>query len=205
MPARVVETAAKDPDPLADLARAAAGGDRQAARRLIVAVGPAMVRAIRKVRGTAASDLEDIMQEAAHGLLQALRTFKGDCNVLHFACRVGVLSALTWRRRANLSAEWTADAPEAIDETTTNEPSPAEGVLAARRREALAMLLDELAPTQAEVLVLHCALGFTVEEIAAAVGRPAETIRSRLRLAKQALRHRIGASSRLTEILEVRR
>jgi RNA polymerase sigma-70 factor (ECF subfamily) len=67
------------------------------------------------------------------------------------------------------------------------------------------MLLDELPPAQAEVLVFHCALGFTVEEVASAVGRPAETVRSRLRLAKQALREKIEASSELAEILELKR
>ena len=83
-------------------------------------------------------------------------------------------------------------------------PSPAEIVIAARRRQALEALLDELPPPQAEVLILHCALDFTVDEIAAAVGRPAETVRSRLRLAKRALRARIGGSAELAEILEMR-
>ena len=73
------------------------------------------------------------------------------------------------------------------------------------RREALAALLDELPGNQAEVLVLHVALGFTIDEIAAAAGRPVETIRSRLRLAKQALRDRIQASPELSDILEVGR
>jgi RNA polymerase sigma-70 factor (ECF subfamily) len=76
--------------------------------------------------------------------------------------------------------------------------------MSARRREALEALLDELPEPQAEVLVLHCALDFSVDEIAASVGRPLETIRSRLRLAKRALRERIGASAELTELLEMR-
>ena len=65
-------------------------------------------------------------------------------------------------------------------------------------------MLDELPPPQAEVLILHCALDFTVDETAAAMGRPVETVRSRLRLAKRALRERIGESAELAEILEMR-
>jgi len=53
------------------------------------------------------------------------------------------------------------------------------------------------------VLVLHAAHGFTVEELAGAIGRPLETIRSRLRLAKRALRERIDASPELADVLRV--
>jgi DNA-directed RNA polymerase specialized sigma24 family protein len=44
-----------------------------------------------------------------------------------------------------------------------------------------------------------------VDEVAASLGRPIETVRSRLRLAKLALRERIQASRELAEILEIRR
>jgi RNA polymerase sigma-70 factor (ECF subfamily) len=193
----------RDADPLSDLARAAAAGDPHAIRDLVHQVAPAMLRAIRKVLGPFATDLEDVAQEATHGFVQALATFRGGCTVMHFACRVAVLSALAWRRRAGLAAQWTADVPSAIDQSKAAQPSPVEEVVAARRREALAMLLEELPPAQAEVLVLHCAFGFTVDEIAASAGRPGETIRSRLRLAKQTLRHRIDANADLAEILKV--
>lgn len=125
--------------------------------------------------------------------------------MLHFACRVAVLTALAWRRRVSFRAQWVIDDPDADVRAPSAGPSPADNLLAARRREALEMVLDELAPPQAEVLVLHCALDFTVDEIAGAVGRPSETIRSRLRLAKRAVRERIGASSELAELLEMKR
>ena len=91
----------------------------------------------------------------------------------------------------------------AVTDAAAADPSPAEAVVLRGRREALGVLLDELPANQAEALVLHAALGFTIDEIAAAVGRPAETIRSRLRLAKQVLRERIDTSPELSEILEV--
>ena len=43
----------------------------------------------------------------------------------------------------------------------------------------------------AEALALHVVLGYTVVEIAQAASLPVETVRSRLRLAKQALRKRV--------------
>ena len=195
------ETGAQDA--LLPMVRLAADGDRDAARELVKAVGPAMLRAVRKVMGHRTSDVEDVLQEAVEGLLLALPSFKGQCTVLHFACRVAVLSALASRRRATFRAEFVVDAPEAAEQSPSPAASPLEGASANRRRQVVGQLLDDLPPAQSEVLVLHCALGFSVDEIALSVGRPKETVRSRLRLAKQALRERISASAELAELLEV--
>lgn len=197
------ESSPRASDPLLPLARLAGQGDRNAMRELVKAVGPAMLRAVRKVMGPRTAEVEDVLQEAAEGLLQALVSFRGQCTVLHFACRVAVLSALSSRRQASFRAELVVGDPDAGENAASLAPSPIEGVAASRRRQVVGQLLDELPPAQAEVLVLHCALGFTVDEIAASLGRPAETVRSRLRLAKQALRERISTSSELAEILEV--
>jgi RNA polymerase sigma-70 factor (ECF subfamily) len=187
-------------------ARRVAAGDRKAARALLGAVGPAMLRAIRKVLARSAGEVEDVAQEAMEALIAALPSFRGECAVVHFARRVAVLTALANRRRLDLRAQWAADPQELSEpEGVAGEPSPAEAVVLRGRREALATLLDELPANQAEVLVLHAALGFTIDEIAGSTGRPAETIRSRLRLAKQALRQRIEANPRLSDILEVSR
>ena len=197
-------SSAADADALVGLARLVVAGDRKATRALIVAVGPAMLRAIRKVLARSTPDIEDVAQEAMEALIAALPGFRGECGVLHFAWRVAVLTALANRRRLDLRAQWSADGSEpAAKEAVAAEPSPAEAVVLRGRREALGALLDELPANQAEVLVLHAALGFTIDEIAGAVGRPPETIRSRLRLAKQVLRDRISASPELSEILEV--
>ena len=163
-----------------------------------------MLRAIRKVLARSTPDVEDVAQEAMEALVAALPAFRGECSVLHFAWRVAVLTALANRRRLDLRAQWSADGSElAAAEAAATDPSPAEAVVLRGRREALGALLDELPANQAEVLVLHAALGFTIDEISGAVGRPPETIRSRLRLAKQVLRDRISASPELSEILEV--
>jgi RNA polymerase sigma factor (sigma-70 family) len=200
---RAVSPSGSGDDQLLAMARRAAARDREAMRGLIVAVGPAMLRVIRTLIGSHPADLEDVLQDASEGLLTAVGSFKGQCTVLHFACRVAVFSALAWRRRVSFRATKIVDEPEVDEWAVEGGLSPADMAVASRRRAALEMLLDELPPPQAEVLILHCALDFTVDEIAATVGRPAETVRSRLRLAKRALRARIGGSAELTEILEV--
>jgi RNA polymerase sigma factor (sigma-70 family) len=190
-------------DPLLELGRRAGGKDRAATRALVLAVGPAMLRAIRMTLGQSKGEAEDVLQEAVEGLLRALPSFRGACTLLHFACRIGVLTALAWRRRLTVRANLTIDVPDAVDVAAGTGPTPADALLATRRREALGALLDELSPVQAEVLTLHCGLDLSVQEIAASMGCPIETVRSRLRLAKQALRERIGANQDLTDMLEL--
>jgi RNA polymerase sigma-70 factor (ECF subfamily) len=187
---------------LTDLARRAAAGDRRAAHALLLGVGPSMLRAVRRVLARRTEEVEDVAQEAMQALIDALPGFRGQCTVLHFAWRVAVLTALANRRRLDLRAQWAAGTADGID-VAADAPSPAEAALLRSRREALGALLDQLPPDQAEVLVLHAAYGFTVEELAGAVGRPIETIRSRLRLAKRALRDRIDASPELADVLRV--
>ena len=192
-------------DALLPVARLAGQGNRNAMRQVVEAVAPAMLLAIRKVMEHRTAEVEDVLQDAVEGLLLALKSFKGECTVLHFACRVAVLSALAFRRRSSFRAHFTVDVENAGENAPTQEPSPVEDACANRRRQLLGLLLDELAPAQAEVLVLHCALGFSVAEVAASLGCPVETVRSRLRIAKQALRERIGANSEWAEILEIQR
>ena len=160
-----------------------------------------MLRAARRVLARRTEDIEDVVQEAMQALVDALPGFRGQCTVLHFAWRVAVLTALANRRRLDLRAQW-AGSGEGID-PAADAPSPADAALLRGRRQALSALLDQLPPDQAEVLVLHAAYGFTIDELAGAVGRPPETIRSRLRLAKRALRDRIDASPELADVLRV--
>jgi RNA polymerase sigma-70 factor (ECF subfamily) len=77
-----------------------------------------------------------------------------------------------------------------------------EDVLSERRRQVVRELLDQLPEEQAETFALRVAMGFSLPEVAAATGAPLNTVRSRIRLAKEALRRRIDADPRLLELLE---
>jgi RNA polymerase sigma-70 factor (ECF subfamily) len=188
-------------DPLAALSRAAGLGDAHAIDTLLLTVTPAMLRAVRGVLGGDHREIEDVLQESAIGLVGALKTFRGESTVLHFACRIAVLSALATRRRLRERAKDLLETPEVLP-LASNESSPVELAWAARRRAILRDLCDALPSAQSEALVLHCMLGFTVEEIADAGQVPPNTVRSRLRLAKEALRTRIVADPTLRETLE---
>jgi len=158
-----------------------------------------MLQMIRRVLGPAHPDVDDVLQEALIGLLRALPGFRGDSTTRHFACRIATLSALKARRRKVGDPDVTGSY---LDEACWDGADPHDWALASCQRQLLRRLLDELPSPQAEAMVLHCVAGLTVEEIAVAAQCPAETIRSRLRLAKAALRERATADPSMGELLE---
>ena len=178
-------------DPLRVLVARAVSHEAGAERTLLTAVGPAMLGVVRRVLGSNNSELDDVCQESAIGLLMALPTFRAECSVLHFACRVALLTALAKRRRRRDRVLKDDDSMQ-LDRFIDDQPSPAELVDAGRRRQCLRQLLDELPLAQAEVLALHVMLGYTVEETGAMTNAPTNTVRSRLRRGLAALRDTLG-------------
>jgi RNA polymerase sigma-70 factor (ECF subfamily) len=198
-----VRRAPLDPgaDPLSSLAEAAGRGDPGATRTLIVTLMPALLRATRGVLGAGHLEVEDVAQEAALGLVHALAEYRRECAVVHYATRIAVLTALAARRRLRARG---AGKHVALDESELPRVEPASSdYLAAQKRDSLRALCDSLPDAQSEALVMHCALGMTVDEVAAAGRVPRNTVRSRLRLAKEALRDKIAADDRLHELLQV--
>jgi RNA polymerase sigma factor (sigma-70 family) len=187
-------------DDLAPLVASCRRGDKVATKTLLATLGPCMLQMIRRVLGPSHADVDDALQEAFVGLLRALPGFRGDSTTRHFACRVATLSALKARRRRRGGGP--ADAGPDVDEECWAGADPHDWALASCRRQILRRLLDELPGPQAEALVLHCVAGLSVEEISVAVHCPAETVRSRLRRAKAALRERVTADPSMGDLLE---
>ena len=182
------------PDPLAPLAAAALNGDTRAARTLLVAVTPTIVRAVRGVMGMTHPDLEDIVQDVALAVMESLSAFRAECSLRHFASQIAVHRALNARRKSRYRARWTLDQPmeeDALPSPNDAGDSPLQAVTAARCWRAMFELLHSIPEVQAEALVLHVVLGHTVEEIARMTSIPLNTVRSRLRLGKAALRKRL--------------
>lgn len=187
-------------DPLATVADAARGGDAVATRKLLGEVGPSVLRVARAVLGYADRDLEDVVQESLVGIIHALPTFRAESSVMHFARTIALRRALDQRRsraRRGVSVELEE---ELLHGTELN---PEQSALAAGRRALLRSLLGELPPEQGEAFAQRVLFGFSTEEIATQMNAPLETVRSRLRLAKVALRARIQNDVTLLESLEV--
>jgi RNA polymerase sigma-70 factor (ECF subfamily) len=104
------------------------------------------------------------------------------------------------RRRSNTRKRY-MQTDVAIDDIAEDRATTLAEVMAGRRRELVRQLLDQLPEPIAEALALHFVLGYTVDEIASVSSVPSETVWSRLRLGKQALRRRLGNDRRLADLL----
>jgi len=192
-------------DELLELARAVQRGDGAALRTFLATIVPHLLRVARRVLGPAHPFVEDVAHDAAYTVVQQLASFRGEATILNFSRRVAVLTAMNMRRRD--AAQKRARARDARDPDTIQtehadpEQSAASGALAAILRE----LLDELPEALAEAFALNVILGYTVQEIAELSPAPVETIRSRLRLAKQRLRELALAHPGLRDCLEFQR
>jgi RNA polymerase sigma-70 factor, ECF subfamily len=196
-------TAAAPPDPLADLARRAVDGDHAAANALLTALTPALLRVARQILGAGHPEVNDVTQEAACGVLLALPRFRGESTLVHFACRVAVLVSMNVRRRqiSHARKTETLSKMQQVYPSGMLTPTPEDRLLGERAAHAIRELLGSLPEAQAEVLGLHHAVGLTVSEIAALTGARHETVRSRLRLGRQAVRQRVLGDQRLLEVV----
>jgi RNA polymerase sigma-70 factor (ECF subfamily) len=171
------------PDPRIALA---AAGDRVAAQALCRELLPRVRNLVRYLlRGDARVD--DVAQEALIAVLRGLGSFRGEGRFESWVDRV--VARTTFATIKRIRAETQPAEHEAVD-TEARTDSYAE------RRE-VAAALDTLSPEQREALVLHFAVGMTVPEIAETIGAPFETVRSRLRLGKVALREALGGRDAL--------
>jgi len=135
--------------------------------------------------------------------VSALRRFRGESSIRHFAARVALRSAMNARRRQRAQKR-NHGAPDVMDaDETAGEGAPPDALVASRASVQLAReLCDALPPAQAEALALHCVLGYTMGEVASICGAPLETVRSRLRSAKAVLVSRALADPRLRDLVE---
>jgi len=151
--------------------------------------------------GSTNADVDDVVQQSLIGLVQALPSFRGECTLGHFASRIVARTALAFRRRATLRADRRDD--ELEPDAFPVNPTQHDAVEAERRRGLVRELIQTLPEEQAETLALRVVLGFSLDEVAEATGVPLNTVRSRVRLAKTALKRRIEADPMLTAALEV--
>ena len=191
------------PDPLLPLARRAAGGDRDALARLLSLIAPSIVTTVRVVIGMHEADLEDAAQEAMIAIADSVRRFRGESSFLHYARRIAVRTAFTLRRtrqEASRKLAAAAAAPPEAPPSSADAPPSAE-LEREQRLEAFRRLLDELPEGQAESLTYRVLLDYPLPVIARETGVPVNTVRSRIRLARDHLRERILGDPTLADLL----
>ena len=178
------------------LAEAAGAGDPAALEELLRMLAPSLLAVVKAVMGAGHPDRDDVLQECLIAVVDALPAFEGRSSVSRYASRITLRLCLERRARARTQKQRfrLTPEPDAIAED-------GEDADASRRREALRALLDELPVVQAETLAMRVCLGMSLEEISEGTGAPINTVRSRVRLAREALRHRIESDPALAELL----
>jgi len=157
--------------------------EREAVEALLVELLPRVRNLVRYlVRGD--SDVDDISQEALIALLHGLPTYRGDGLLRSWADRVVARTTFTWLKRMRDSRSPRFDPPVELV-AVASEDAPLDEYV---HRQHVVMLLDRIPNEQRHALVLHHVLEMSVPEIAAELGIPFETVRSRLRLGRAALR-----------------
>jgi len=194
--------AALAPSDAVALARLAAAGDAAATSRLVGSVAPRVTKVVRAILGVAHSDVEDVSQQALISFIRAIGQFRGECEPVYFANAIAVRTAIAARRRGRV--EMARRDPDAdADKVEAEACSPPEVLASAQRKELMRQLLAELPAEQSEALAMRVVLGWSLEEIAEHSEAPLNTIRSRLRLAKVAMRRAIEREPAVAEALGV--
>lgn len=185
------------------LARLAADGDSEATTRLLKLVAPTVLRSVRLVLGARHPDVDDIFQQSLIALVQALPRFRGDCHPAGFASRIAIHIAVSSRRRSQAARTHLSELTAVSQVQEQPARSPGADSAAAQRRQLVRQLLEQLPSEQAETLALHVMMGYSLEEVALATSTPLNTVKSRLRLAKGALKRTVDQNPALIEELEV--
>ncbi len=185
---------------LSPLVLKAQAGDSSAIARVVSDLAPGVLRAVGALLGRDHPDVEDLAQDVLLAVVAGLPDFRGDSTLLHFAVRIAARKSVLVRRRKRsvlgwLETFWRGEHP--LNEGPLGAHEEARGD---RQRALLRSLLSELPDAQAEALMLRVVYGHSIEEISAITETAFNTVRSRLRLAKEALRQRIEAEPKWAEL-----
>jgi RNA polymerase sigma-70 factor (ECF subfamily) len=173
------------------LIAACRAGESEAFGRLVRRYQDRLYPTVLRLTGCA-EDAHDLLQETFLRAYRKLHTFQGGSAFYTWVYRIAINLALSDRRRRRPGGRWPSSNGEPIDPADDPDRSDPGGPL--ERAERIARVqaaLDELAPDHRAVVVMKDLDGLRYEEIAATLGVPIGTVRSRLHRAREALRERL--------------
>jgi RNA polymerase sigma-70 factor (ECF subfamily) len=185
---------------LSPLVRRAQAGDSAAIARVVTELAPGVLRAVAALLGRDHPEVEDLAQDVLLAVMAGLPDFRGESTLLHFAVRIAARKSVLVRQRPRSVLGWLTSFWQREFPLQQGPSSAHEEMLADRHRALLRSLLSELPDAQSEALMLRIVYGHSIEEISTITQTPFNTVRSRLRLAKEALRQRIETEPRWAEL-----
>ena len=171
-------------DDLGALAELAKSGDKNAMDDLLRQVYPRVLRICRSVLPYSA-DADDAAQEALLNIATKINSFSGRSSFSTWVHTVAANSARTTYRKLKRRAQ-AAHNPEQMEKPDPRTTS----VIAGTRLDLLEALetLERDRPQMVTPLVLRDVYGLSYEEIAAEVGAPLGTVKSRIHDAREVVR-----------------
>jgi len=168
-----------------ELIQRAGGGDKAAFREIYQrASGYVYTLAYRVVNKK--HDAEEVTQDVFLKLHQGLGSFKFEASFKTWLYRITVNTALNHaKKRSRVTTREVEEVYE--DPVTVTQPDAGKGIEARETIEQLKALLDQLNPDQRACIVLREIEGLDYREIAGSLGINLNTVRSRLKRAREAL------------------
>jgi len=135
---------------------------------------------------------EDLVQEIALAIWQALAHFRGECSERTFVFRIAHNRGLThvWRRRP---PQQSLDDLEEADEPVDPRPHPDERLAQMNQRERLTSAVQSLPVAHKQIIVLMLE-GLSHAEIGEVLGITENNVAVRLTRARKALKDAMGVS-----------
>jgi len=164
---------------LVDACRA---GDRAAQEELYRLYRVRVFNLVARIGGE--QDADELSQEVFLKVFRGLAKFRGDAALGTWIYRLAVNAALTHVTRRPRE--------RSLDESTWDEPAPAQPTRDPRLRERIERALGALPAGYRAVLVLHDVEGLSHEEIAEILGCRVGTSKSQLHKARQKMRELLG-------------
>jgi RNA polymerase sigma-70 factor (ECF subfamily) len=159
-------------------------GDTLALQALLRVLAPRLRRVIHRRLGPNNHEADDCLQEALVAVSAALPSFRGESTLLTFATRIAARCAVSTRRRVHLDERRCERAFQLLEPLCPIEMLPPDAALRAQQNAAVRALLASLPETQASAFAMRVVAERSIKEVARATGVPVNTVRSRVRMAR---------------------
>ena len=185
--------------PDAELARHVAGGSETAFRLLMRRYNQTLFRTARSILRDDA-EAEDALQDAYMAAYRAIGGFRGDAKLSTWLTKIVVNECLARLRKSRRAAQvipidGDAEAANAVAEIRMSQesPNPTETeAMSAQARRLIEAKIDDLPDVFRVVFVMRAVDEMSVEEVAAGLGIPEATVRTRFFRARGLMREALA-------------
>jgi RNA polymerase sigma-70 factor (ECF subfamily) len=136
-------------------------------------------------------DAAEVSQEAFLSAYRSIKNFRGDSSFSTWLYRIAINHANTRRKSSTLSQQRAA-LMESLEPVSDGGSDPAAAVERKEIRDRLQSALNGLTPEDATIILLRDLQDVPYESVAAMLGIPIGTVKSRLHRARRALKARLA-------------